>query len=79
MIIMSIIPSAVNCGNLSDPENGRVTQTGTGFDAVATYTCNNFYGLSSYIRRVCQGDGSWTGTEPTCEGITTQEFNYLSI
>ena len=55
------------CGVLSNPDNGRVTLTGTSFGSQATYSCNSGYELNGPITRVCQADG-WSGNDATCEG-----------
>ena len=36
--------------------------------AIASYTCNIGYTLSSNRRRLCQSNGQWNGTDATCEG-----------
>lgn len=58
---------AVNCGQLSDPENGKVTLTGTDVFSMATYNCNQGFGLLGVSSRICQDSGSWSDSAPTCE------------
>ena len=61
--------SAVNCGPLTNPNNGQVdTSPGTIFESIATYTCDTGYTLSGSQSRTCGADGNWTSTEPTCSG-----------
>ena len=61
--------SAVNCGPLTNPNNGQVdTSPGTIFESTATYTCDTGYILSGSQSRTCGADGMWTSTEPTCSG-----------
>ena len=57
----------VSCGNLSDPENGRVHYDSTSLESVAVYTCNDFC-EANITTRVCY-NGNWSGMEPNCPGI----------
>ncbi len=41
--------------------NNRLVNT------IATYTCDNGYTLTGGSFRVCQRDGTWDGTAPTCQ------------
>ena len=60
----------VDCGNLTDPTNGRVDYTaGTTVGQIATYSCNTGYNLVGDRNRTCQATGDWSGSEPTCEGV----------
>ena len=66
-------PTVINCGGLSDPENGQVTISPgpvamTGEGATATYTCNSSAGymLVGTAMRTCQDSGQWSGMAPTC-------------
>jgi len=56
---------------LMSPSNGRLdinpsTTAPGGF--MATYFCDEGYDLVGDNNRVCQADGSWTGSDPTCDG-----------
>ena len=63
--------TVVDCGTLSNPENGQVALTGTVFGSEATYTCDSAYTLiGGGATRTCQSDGQWSSDEPTCELIT---------
>ena len=47
--------------------HGKITITPQNqFAAVARYQCNEGYVLRGNAARVCQGDGSWSGEEPSC-------------
>ena len=59
----------VDCGNLNDPSNGQVTLTGTTVGSLATYQCNSGFSLVGNMERTCQDDGSWSGTDPICDGM----------
>jgi len=59
---------AVDCGILNQPNGGQVTRDGSSFGSQANYSCSEGYVLNGNTTRVCQGDGQWSGSEPTCEG-----------
>ncbi len=62
--------SPVNtCPDLPNPFNGRVVLTSTTFGSRATYTCETGYGLVGKGVQVCQADGTWSSTAPTCESM----------
>ena len=72
-----IIPSylVIDCGGLTDPEDGHVTFTpgvvttiDTGVGAVASYTCDVGYAVVGVASRTCQSDGQFSGQEPVCQG-----------
>ena len=56
----------IDCGPLSNPDNGTVSAPDTTVDGVATYTCGTGYGPSGSSTRKCQPDGTWSGTDPIC-------------
>lgn len=65
----SVITTAVDCGNLADPVNGTVTHLSTTFQSVAQYGCALGYSLiNGSATRICQSDGVWSGTQPSCQG-----------
>ena len=53
---------------MDDPENGRVSLSGTTltYNSVATYSCDAGYDLMGDNTRTCLGTGNWSGEEPTC-------------
>lgn len=58
----------ISCPSLTAPSHGAVTTSpGLTYLSVATYACDVGYSLSSTLRRACQADKSWSGTEPTCD------------
>ncbi len=66
--------TAVMCPEVFDPTNGLITYSISDATAMATYSCDFGYGLSSGdTMRICTGAagsvGEWTGTAPTCEGV----------
>ena len=62
--------TAVNCGTLTNPNNGQVSHTaGTTFGQTANYSCNTGYNLVGGHNRTCQATAVWSGNAPTCQGI----------
>ena len=58
----------VDCGTLSDPENGHVTShPGHTFESTATYSCNDGYELDGQSTRTCLSTCHWSGNKPTCK------------
>ena len=67
-----LLSTAVNCGALTNPANGKVSHTGgTTFGQTATYSCNTGYNLVGGSTRKCQATGVWSGSAPSCtyEGL----------
>lgn len=67
----------VKCPALSAPTNGGVkTSKGEKAGSVATYTCDkDFTMVGGSLKRTCKvkkDTGSWSGSEPTCEGTPAQ-------
>ena len=62
--------SLVSCSSLTNPSNG-VINCSLGDDGifsyedVCMYSCNNGYELV-YETRMCQSNGSWSGTDDVC-------------
>ena len=62
--------TAVDCGSLPDPANGRVDHTaGTSLGQTANYRCNTGYNLVGNSTRTCQPIGNWSLSAPTCQGV----------
>lgn len=57
------------CGLLRQPTNGELRVVGTGENAEAFYKCHWGYRLRGHSLRTCLRNGSWTFTDPVCEGI----------
>ena len=73
LYVRTCFPAAIDCGNLTAPEDGQITFTPgvvtaieTGLDAVANYTCSEGYSLVGEALRTCQANEEWDGTEPNC-------------
>ena len=65
---MQYFSIAVSCGNLSNPVDGEVSTEGNTFGSQANYSCSEGYVLNGNSTRMCQADGQWSGSKPTCEG-----------
>ena len=60
--------TAVDCGTLPKLPNGKVSHTGrTTFGETATYSCDRDYSLVGDSTRMCQDNGLWSGSAPTCQ------------
>ena len=60
--------TAVDCGTLPSIMNGTVeTSSGTVYNNMATYSCNNGYHLNGVMTRTCLSTGQWSSSPPTCE------------
>jgi hypothetical protein len=59
----------VDCGPAPEPAHGSVWLVNgtTTFSSQATYTCGSDYRLQGRTTRLCQEDGNWSSTLPTCK------------
>lgn len=56
------------CNDLPNPDNGIVSYDSRLEGSIAQYSCNVGFVLEGQSTRLCQGNGTWSGEEPTCEG-----------
>ena len=75
MVSNTFSPAAVDCGTLTDPQNGEVTLTATTFMSTATYGCNSGYTLSGNGTLTCEASGTWSDTAPTC----VRKYNMVQV
>ena len=59
--------TVVDCGPLSNPDNGLVIFGTTTLGSLANYSCNTGFALMGLSSRMCGVDGSWSGEIPVCE------------
>ena len=73
----------IECGALTDPENGNVSVSSLVFESIATYACHTDYNLTGDATRTCLADKMWSGAEPTCfeirKYIPSHEKYYLLL
>lgn len=62
----SISQPALDCGRLIPPNNGDIKYIGTGFGAVARYSCFPEYKLVGDVSRTCRSNGDWSGQSAIC-------------
>ena len=64
VIFTCIVPI---CESLTAPVNGSVTQPGQAlYMSTADYSCDTGYVIEGQSTRMCQVDGTWSGSAPTC-------------
>ncbi|XP_019617399.1 PREDICTED: E-selectin-like [Branchiostoma belcheri] len=62
--------NAVQCAARQAPANGAVSPTGAvSYRNGVTFTCNTGYVLNGVGTAMCQADGTWSHTAPTCPPI----------
>jgi cysteine-rich repeat protein len=57
----------VDCGSLGTPANGSRTGATTTYESTMAFSCDAGYNLAGSASRTCQTDGTWSGTQPTCD------------
>lgn len=59
----------VDCGPPPEPEHGSVWLVNgtTTFSSQATFTCGSDYRLQGRTTRLCQEDGNWSSSTPSCK------------
>ena len=74
-----LLSTVEDCGPLTNPANGQVSHTsGTTFGQTATYSCDAGYNLMGGSTRMCQADGMWSGSEPTCQSMLLLPHMHIS-
>ena len=79
--------SVVRCPFINPPENGNRTVYGYSNGSIAMFTCDIGYQIiGGNIRRVCQEDSTWSGTDLVCalkskstysKGFTKLQYNRI--
>lgn len=76
--------SLITCNPLVPPSNAVAScSAGSNYGSVCTISCNTGFEISGSSRRSCQGDGSWSGQQPSCillqcETISAPENGVMS-
>ena len=80
--IIDVVVTAVTCGQPSAPANGMVSGTSYDYGDVISYSCREKYNLTGGdVTRKCQslnGNGSWSGSEPSCICKYIPEYQIIS-
>ena len=67
------------CGDPEPPEGiGDVRVTGKTFGSKAIYSCPEKYRVVGMEERICQADGTWSSSPPSCKKAGNQ-LNFLII
>ena len=67
IILLYTKKTEITCPKLTPPKYGKVRISGYCVDDYAVYGCAYGHQISHKDRRVCQEDGTWSGSEPTCD------------
>ena len=72
ILLLNNNSSIVGCVPLIQPTNGTISCSlgddgVTSFQDTCTFTCNSGYEVRGSNVRTCESDGSWSGSEATCE------------
>ena len=57
----------VACPPLTEPDNSELVLDGVLEGSTASYSCNTGYDRIGPANRICGVDGSWSGSEPSCQ------------
>ncbi|EDO36528.1 predicted protein, partial [Nematostella vectensis] len=68
--LWSVIPKCkvIDCGRLTVPLNGKLEGSLTTYSSTINITCDEGYALIGPESRVCQANGTWSGSNVTCRG-----------
>ena len=72
------------CGDPGTPDNALREGEDFSTGSIVRYSCNNGLYLSGGAFRVCQMDGTWSGTAPECTGMvnflqTLETYSYEGL
>ena len=67
------ISSTVECAQIVDPDSGSVSVSSDGSVSTAVFSCASGYHIVGDALSVCDDNGSWNSTSPTC-GICLYMF-----
>ena len=68
---MQYIKYTVQCAELINPANGIIScslinSSSFSYEDTCSFTCNTGYELTGSDTRTCQSDGSWNGSDVSC-------------
>ena len=68
----------MECPPLTNPENGMVMVDGVIEISTAIYSCNTGFNINGSHSRTCGPDGTWSGTEPSCQSKNLNDFKCVA-
>ena len=76
-------PPVTTCSDLTVLSNAMISYNGGSpdnrpVDTVATYSCDTGYTFNGGSTRTCQSDGTWSGSDPTCTGMSVSLSVHLA-
>ena len=77
MLILLPTYIGIPCPTLYNPMDGAVSMTECLFGDIVTYTCDYGFELSGDVMRICQSDGTWTGSAPICNRKHNIQYNLV--
>ena len=75
---LSMHYTVVDCGPLTNPDNGQVSAATTTYTSTADYTCITGYNLVGVNQRTCTAAGLWSDGEPTCQSEHYENSLYIA-
>ena len=67
-VLLGPSPKVTNCPDPGMPANGAREGENFNTGQAVTYSCSAGHKLKGSTIRVCQSDGEWSDTLPSCEG-----------
>ena len=66
MIFNSFLVKGLDCGSLTQPQNGTKKEEGTLYGDSIQFECDAGYNLRGNKTAKCLATGQWSTKEPTC-------------
>lgn len=74
---LSLIVPPPGCGNPGTPQNGRRLGSNFTVGAVVFFRCFDDFDLVGSKFRICQSNGSWSGTQPVCQPFNSEYVDQI--
>ena len=78
MFVCTSFLSTVQCTSLSSPANGNISCNSTGvshYEDQCSFSCDPGYELTGSSSRQCLSNGSWSGSDVTCDILHCDMYN----